>query len=79
MALNIDLVDGFELLNSDSIPQKLSSTLKMQQDSPTSPIDSENESSSGISSLDSDDLKVSFHNFHYNCIHFQPATCINHY
>jgi hypothetical protein len=29
--------------------------------------------------LDSDDLKVSFHNFHYNCIHFQPATCINHY
>lgn len=53
MALNIDL-DGFGFL-SDSDATKLSPTIKQQP--PISPIESE--SSSGISSLDSDDLKVS--------------------
>jgi hypothetical protein len=53
MALNIDL-DGFGFLESDSDASKLSPTLKQP---PISPIESE--SSSGISSLDSDDLKVS--------------------
>lgn len=52
MALNIDL-DGFGFLESDA--SKLSPTLNKQP--PISPIESE--SSSGISSLDSDDLKVS--------------------
>lgn len=52
MALNIDL-DGLENL-SDSNLSKLSLTNKEQP--PASPIESE--SSSGISSLDSDDLKV---------------------
>lgn len=52
MALNIEL-DGFEYL-SDSDVTKLSPALKQP---PISPIESE--SSSGISSLDSDDLKVS--------------------
>lgn len=51
MALNIDL-DGFGFL-SESDASKLSPTLKQQP--PVSPIESE--SSSGISSLDSDDLK----------------------
>lgn len=54
MALNIDL-DGFGFLESDSDASKLSPTLNKQP--PISPIESE--SSSGISSLDSDDLKVS--------------------
>lgn len=53
MALNIDL-DGFGFLESDSDALKLSPALKQP---PISPIESE--SSSGISSLDSDDLKVS--------------------
>lgn len=56
MALNIDL-DGFGFLESDSDVAKLSPTLNKQP--PISPIESE--SSSGISSLDSDDLKVSNH------------------
>lgn len=51
MALNIDL-DGFEYI-TDSDANKMSPTLKQP---PISPIESE--SSSGISSLDSDDLKV---------------------
>lgn len=52
MALNIDL-EGFGFLESDSDVAKLSPTLNKQP--PISPIESE--SSSGISSLDSDDLK----------------------
>ena len=54
MALNIDL-DGFGFLDSDSdVPNsKLSPTLNKP---PVSPVEST--SSSGISSLDSDDLKV---------------------
>ena len=51
MALSIDF-DGFGFLDSDSDGPKLSPTMKQ----PISPIESE--SSSGISSLDSDDLKV---------------------
>lgn len=50
MALNIDL-DVLGFLSEDS--HKASPTMK--QESPNSPIESE---SSGISSLDSDDLKV---------------------
>lgn len=50
MALNIDV---FEFLN-DSGSHKVCPEIK--QKSPISPIESE--SSSGISSLDSDDLKV---------------------
>lgn len=53
MALNIDL-DVLGFMNESDSP-KLSPMLKQQ--SPVSPIESE--SSSGISSLDSDDLKVS--------------------
>lgn len=53
MALNIDF-DEFGFLESDSdVTTKLSTSLKQP---PISPIESE--SSSGISSLDSDDLKV---------------------
>lgn len=54
MALNIDL-DGFGFLDSvlDGPNPKLSPTLNKP---PVSPIESE--SSSGISSVDSDDLKV---------------------
>lgn len=56
MELDLNL-DGFGILESDSdITCKLSPTLNKQP--PISPIESE--SSSGISSLDSDDLKVSF-------------------
>lgn len=60
MALNIDL-DGFGFL-SETDASKLSPTLKQQP--PISPIESE--SSSGISSLDSDDLKVSLASFSSN-------------
>jgi len=53
MALNI-VLDEFEYLDSDSdLLSKISPTLKQP---PISPIESE--SSSGISSLDSDDIKV---------------------
>ena len=58
MALNIDL-DGFGFLESDS-----DSKLSLKQQPPVSPIESE--SSSGISSLDSDDLKVSYRIFFLN-------------
>lgn len=51
MALNIDL-DGFGFLESDTEASKLS---PLNKQPPISPIESE--SSSGISSLDSDDLK----------------------
>lgn len=52
MALNINIeLDGFGFLDSDS--PKLSPILKQPPISPN-----ESESSSGISSLDSDDLKV---------------------
>jgi hypothetical protein len=65
MALNIDL-EGFGFL-SDSDVSKLSPMSKQQP--PISPIESE--SSSGISSLDSDDLKVS----HDLCdLAFRPPT-----
>jgi hypothetical protein len=48
------VLDEFEYLDSDSdMHSKMSSTLKQP---PISPIESE--SSSGISSLDSDDIKV---------------------
>jgi hypothetical protein len=57
MALDIDL-EGFGFLESDSdATSKLSPTLSKQPPISISPIESE--SSSGISSLDSDDLKVS--------------------
>lgn len=66
MALNIDL-DGFGYL-SDSDGLKLSPTIKQQP--PVSP--NESESSSGISSLDSDDLKVSC-DLASCCFFFFPA------
>lgn len=72
MALNIEL-DGFGYL-SDVEVSKMTPTMKMQP--PVSPIESE--SSSGISSLDSDDLKVKFFFFFLllfspSCLFFTPT------
>ena len=68
MALNI-ILDDFGYLESDSDGAlNLSPILKQP---PISPIESE--SSSGISSLDSDDLKV---NTYKNLINFYKAKCV---